>query len=56
MGGAFYIDDQYKKHTKSLQELNLSNGKPKLRPGDDIYRNNTGYVLQAGFLLKQNIA
>lgn len=50
MGGAFYIDDQYRKAHKEFTGTQLEQWKnQKLRPGDDIYRNNTGYVLQTGF-------
>ncbi len=49
VGGAFYVDDYYRKGHKEFTGPQLENWKnQKLKPGDDIYRNNTGYVLQTG--------
>lgn len=49
VGGAFYVDDNYRKAHKEFTGVELENWKnQKLKPGDDIYRNNIGYVLQTG--------
>ncbi|MDR0547455.1 MAG: TonB-dependent receptor [Dysgonamonadaceae bacterium] len=53
MGGAFYIDNQYRNSVKASLNPDHNNTmvdwvNEKLYVGDQVYRDNTGYVVQGG--------